>query len=105
VGEGRGWGNGQSVTIHYSLFSGDHPYYFQSMDFAANLSAIQHRIEAAATRAGREPSSITLLAVTKSHPPEVVNEAARLGLTAFGENKVQEAKPKFHCAPGVCSGT
>src|SRR5437899_748107 len=70
------------------------------MDLVANLKAIQQRIDAAATRARREPSSITLLAVTKTHPPEVVNEAARLGLTTFGENKVQEAKAKIP----LCSG-
>ena len=41
-----------------------------------------------------------LLAVTKGQPPEVVNEAAGLGLTLFGENKVQEAKAKIP----LCSG-
>src|SRR5207245_3454571 len=49
---------------------------------------------------GRDPAAVTLLAVTKSHPPEVVAEAARLGLTLFGENKVQEAKAKIPLCPG-----
>ena len=40
-------------------------------------------------------SSVTLLPVTKGQPPEVVNEATRLGITLFGENKVQEAKAKI----------
>ncbi len=51
-------------------------------------------------RSGRDPNSVTLLAVTKSQPPEVVSEAASLGLTLFGENKVQEAKAKIPLCPG-----
>jgi len=43
----------------------------------------------------REPGSVTLLAVTKGQPPEIVNEAGQLGLMIFGENKVQEAKAKI----------
>jgi hypothetical protein len=70
------------------------------MDLAANLDSIQKRIAAACERAGREANSVTLLAVTKSHPPEVVQEAAKLGLTFFGENKVQEAKAKIPLCPG-----
>jgi PLP dependent protein len=70
------------------------------MDFAANLISIRRRIEAACARAGRDPGSVTLVAVTKEHPPETVNEAAKLGLTLFGENKVQEAKAKIP----LCSG-
>src|SRR5689334_761836 len=70
------------------------------MDLASNLAQIQQRIAAACARAGRDPESVALLAVTKTHPPETVNEAARLGLTLFGENKVQEAKAKIP----LCSG-
>ena len=70
------------------------------MDLAANLNSIQKRIAAACDRAGREANSVTLLAVTKSHPPEVVQEAAKLGLTFFGENRVQEAKAKIPLCPG-----
>ena len=70
------------------------------MDVAANLSAIRERIAAACARAGRDPASVQLLAVTKTQPPEVVSEAARLGLTLFGENKVQEGKSKIPLCPG-----
>jgi len=70
------------------------------MDLAANLNTIQQRIAAACTRAGRDPGSVTLLAVTKTQPPPVVEEAAKLGLTLFGENKVQEAKAKIPLCPG-----
>src|SRR6266581_8982272 len=70
------------------------------MDLSANLSSIQERINAACVRARRDPASVSLLAVTKTHPPEIVAEAARLGLTLFGENKVQEAKAKIPSCPG-----
>jgi len=65
-----------------------------------NLDSIQQRIRAACERAGRDPESVTLLAVTKGQPPEVVNEAGKLGLAFFGENKIQEAKAKIP----LCSG-
>ncbi len=70
------------------------------MSVAENLAVIQQRISAACERAGRAPESVTLLAVTKGQPPEVVNEAGKLGLTFIGENKIQEAKSKIP----LCSG-
>lgn len=70
------------------------------MSLSDNLNLIQQRIVSACARAGRDPDSVTLLAVTKAQPPEVVNEAARLGLTLLGENKMQEAKAKIP----LCSG-
>ena len=70
------------------------------MDLVANLQKIRQRIAAASERAGRSPDSVTLMAVTKGQPPEVVAEAARLGLVLFGENKVQEAKAKIPLCPG-----
>ncbi len=65
------------------------------MDLAANLQDIKKRIADACGRVERDPASVALVAVTKTHPPEVVGEAARLGLTLFGESKVQEAKGKI----------
>jgi pyridoxal phosphate enzyme (YggS family) len=70
------------------------------VSLADNLNSIQLRIRAACERAGRDPDSVVLLAVTKGQPPEAVNEAAKLGATLFGENKVQEAKAKIP----LCSG-
>jgi pyridoxal phosphate enzyme (YggS family) len=69
------------------------------MDLAANLESVRQRIATACQRAGRAPDSVTLLAVTKTHPPELVAEAAKLGLALFGENKVQEAKAKIPLCP------
>jgi pyridoxal phosphate enzyme (YggS family) len=70
------------------------------VSLADNLEKVQQRLRAACDRAGREANSVTLLAVTKSHPPEVVQAAAKLGLIFFGENKVQEAKVKIPLCPG-----
>ena len=70
------------------------------MSLADNLEKVQQRIRAACERAGRDPLSVTLLAVTKSQPPEVVSTAARLGQIFFGENKVQEARAKIPLCPG-----
>ena len=70
------------------------------MDLETSLKAVQQRIEAACARSGRQPGSVTLVAVTKGQPPEVVFAAAELGLSLFGENKVQEAKAKIPQCPG-----
>ena len=72
----------------------------RAMDLAANLEAVRHRIAAACQRAGRDANSVTLVAVTKTQPPEVVTEASKAGLILFGENKVQEAKAKIPLCPG-----
>lgn len=71
------------------------------MGLAENLDAIRTRIAAACARTGRSAAEVTLLAVSKTHPPEVVREAARLGVGVFGENKVQEAKAKIPHCPGA----
>ena len=86
------------ITIRYSLTSAT-PI-LNRMDLAANIASVQQRITASCERVGRDPISISLLAVSKNHPPEVVSEAARFGLTMFGENKVQEAKAKIPLCPG-----
>jgi len=70
------------------------------MDLAANFEIIRQRIHAACERAGRNPDSITLLAVSKTHPPETIKAAADCGQIYFGENKVQEAKAKIPLCPG-----
>jgi PLP dependent protein len=72
------------------------------VNFADNLNSIQQRIRAACDRAGRAPESVTLLAVSKTHPPETIREAAACGQLLFGENKIQEAKAKIPLCPGKC---
>jgi len=70
------------------------------MDLAANLRGVRERIAKACSLSGRDPSSVTLVAVSKGQPPEVVKAATAIGLTLFGENKVQEAKAKIPLCPG-----
>jgi len=65
------------------------------MDLTDNINRMKQRIAASCTRCGRDPASVTLLAVTKGQPPEVVEQAAEQGLVLLGENKVQEAKAKI----------
>ena len=61
---------------------------------ARRVAAVRDRIARAASRARRRPEEITLVAVSKTHPPEAVREAFAAGIRHFGENKVQEAEPK-----------
>jgi pyridoxal phosphate enzyme (YggS family) len=64
-------------------------------EIRSNIDAIKQRIAAAAERAGRDPLSIKLMAVTKTVGPERILKAIEAGLTMLGENYVQEAKDKI----------
>jgi len=68
-------------------------------DFAQRLAQIQERIEAAERRSGRSPGAVKLMAVSKTRSRQEVEEAYRLGLRLFGENRVQEAAEKFDAMP------
>ena len=65
---------------------------------ANRLSDIQTRIRLAARVAGREEGSVSLVAVSKTHPAESILQAVACGQRLFGENRVQEAAAKF---PGI----
>jgi pyridoxal phosphate enzyme (YggS family) len=69
------------------------------VDLSARLDALQARLSAACARAGRDPVTVTLLAVSKGQPPEAVRAAVDLGVTSFGENRVQEARAKIPLCP------
>ncbi|MCZ2828286.1 YggS family pyridoxal phosphate-dependent enzyme [Modestobacter sp. VKM Ac-2986] len=60
----------------------------------ANLRAVRERIDAAARAAGRDPATVALLAVSKTHPAEAVAVLAALGQLDFAENRVQELSGK-----------
>lgn len=62
---------------------------------AENLDRVRAAISAAAARAGRDPQTIRLVAVTKTVPVARIRQAIALGLRSFGENRVQEAVPKI----------
>jgi pyridoxal phosphate enzyme (YggS family) len=63
-------------------------------EFALRADAVRAQIVAACASAGRDPATVELLAVTKTHPVDAANYAARYGLRAVGENRVQEAAEK-----------
>jgi PLP dependent protein len=67
------------------------------------LAGIRQRIASAATRAGRSASDVTLLAVSKTFPSDVVAEAVVAGQTLFGENRVQELLAKQAALPSHLS--
>ena len=62
-----------------------------SETFQERLDAVNRRIEAACARSGRDPAGVKLIAVSKTHGPDSIREAAGCGLRIFGEYKVQEA--------------
>ena len=65
------------------------------------LLRVQDRIRAAASRAGRDGSSVTLVAVSKAIPVDVIRQAVEAGVAILGENRVQEARDKIAALPGV----
>ena len=64
-------------------------------DLAPRLTGVRDRIADAASRSGRLPSSVTLVAVSKTFPIEAIRAAAACGQIDFGENKVQEGQSKI----------
>lgn len=68
-------------------------------EFQARVDAVEARMAAACRAAGRDSGSVRLLAVTKTHPADAAAYAARRGLAAVGENRVQEAAEKRSLAP------
>ncbi|MFO7915639.1 MAG: YggS family pyridoxal phosphate-dependent enzyme [Candidatus Krumholzibacteriales bacterium] len=72
------------------------------MSLTENLKAVRERIAAAAERAGRDPSEVRIVAITKTHPPGTVDEAVSAGLSDVGENKVQEFLEKSEKVAADC---
>ncbi len=70
-------------------------------EIESRLLNLRERIAAACGRAGRDPYTVSLMGVSKNHPPTAVAEAVRGGLRLFGENRIQEAKAKI---PGCATG-
>lgn len=61
---------------------------------AAQIATMRERLASAAQRVGRDPAAVTLIAVTKTHPPAAVLAALAANITDMGENRVQEAVEK-----------
>jgi hypothetical protein len=70
----------------------------------ARLGEIRGRIAECARRAGRTPEEITLIAVSKTHPAEMVTRALAAGVADFGENRVQEAEEKIEAVGADAGG-
>ena len=64
-----------------------------------NLESVEKRIEEACSRVGRKRDEVTLVAVSKTKPVSMLQEAYDLGVRVFGENKVQEIRDKYEALP------
>lgn len=79
----------------FLLFPREGSLHTAPVSLAENLARVQERISTACGRVKRDPAEVTLLAVSKNHPAATVSEAVSLGVTWFGENRIQEAKAKI----------
>jgi hypothetical protein len=70
------------------------PHLPAEMDIRENIARVEERIAAACRRNGRRREDVKLVAVSKTHPPELIRAAFEAGLRDFGENRVQEATSK-----------
>jgi PLP dependent protein len=66
---------------------------------AENLDTVRREIAESERTSGRQPGSVELVAVSKTHPPELIRQAFAAGQLVFGENRVQEAKAKIPDLP------
>ena len=62
---------------------------------AERIAAVRDRISESCRRAGRDPGTVRLVAVSKTRPARDIEAAAALGITDFGENRIQEAASKL----------
>lgn len=69
------------------------------MSVKENLETVNRNIDEACKRAGRDRSEVTLIAVSKTKPIEMIQEAIDAGTYVFGENKAQEMKEKYEALP------
>ena len=70
-----------------------------SSDLKTRYEDIVRRIHAACGRAGRDPASVQLMAVSKTQHPDDIAAVAALGIDTYGENRVQEARSKIPLCP------
>lgn len=70
-------------------------------DVAARVARVRQRIATAAERAGRSPEDVTLVAVSKTHPPALLEAAVAAGVTDLGENRVEELVSKQPLVDGA----
>jgi len=68
---------------------------FASQTLSERFADVRSRVAAAARRSNRSPDEIALIAISKTHPAEMLRDGLRAGITDFGENRVQEAEEKI----------
>jgi len=73
------------------------------MDIGKRIHSVKERISAAAARAGRDPSKVKLVAVSKTVDADRIQEAFEAGADTFGENYIQEAKDKYETLSGMAA--
>jgi pyridoxal phosphate enzyme (YggS family) len=73
-------------------------------EIAHSLAQVQDCIAQAAQRSGREPTDVTLVAITKTHPAESIVAAYQAGVRHFGENRVQEGTAKIAAVHAAIAG-
>lgn len=66
-----------------------------SIDLRANFDEVRRRVEEAARRAGRDPKTVEVVAVSKTFPADVLLAALEAGITLLGESRAQELKDKY----------
>jgi len=71
------------------------------VDVAAAVAGVRERIAGACSRAGRDPASVRLVAVSKTKPVELLRAAQAAGQSIFGENYAQDLREKADALPGV----
>ena len=64
-------------------------------NLAERFASVQNQVKLAAEKVGRDADEIKLVAVSKTHPPEILLEAIEIGANILGENKIQEAESKI----------
>ena len=69
------------------------PFAFQTL--SERFADVCNRIEAAARRSNRTPEQVALIAISKTHPVDMLRDGLKAGVTDFGENRVQEAEEKI----------
>lgn len=67
-----------------------------NITLAQRLEIVKNKIKMATVKAGRNADEINLIAVSKTHPVNILRESIEAGATIFGENKVQEAEGKIN---------
>src|SRR3954470_3618033 len=76
----------------------------EALTSTEGLARVRAEIAAACREAGRDPSAVTLIAVSKTFPAEAIEPVIAAGQRVFGENRVQEAKAKWPPLRGALSG-